>query len=139
MTEPEILFPRNFIFAACRGYLKMLQSILHGCAETIRPAGDAGEEALMPAFLEVADARVRYGNNEVLKGVNLSVRKGEFVALLGSSGCGKTTLLRAIAGFNMPSDGAIRVDGRDVTRLPPDKRGMALVFQSYALWPHMTV
>ena len=93
----------------------------------------------MPAFLEVADARVRYGNNEVLKGVNLSVRKGEFVALLGSSGCGKTTLLRAIAGFNMPSDGAIRVDGRDVTQLPPDKRGMALVFQSYALWPHMTV
>ncbi len=72
----------------------------------------------MPAFLEVADARVRYGNNEVLKGVNLSVKKGEFVALLGSSGCGKTTLLRAIAGFNMPSNGAIRVDGRDVTKLP---------------------
>lgn len=93
----------------------------------------------MPAFLEVADARVRYGNNEVLKGVNLSVKKGEFVALLGSSGCGKTTLLRAIAGFNMPSGGAIRVNGKDVTRLPPDKRGMALVFQSYALWPHMTV
>ncbi|MBB4092046.1 ABC transporter ATP-binding protein [Ochrobactrum pecoris] len=93
----------------------------------------------MPAFLEVADACVRYGSNEVLKGVNLSVKKGEFVALLGSSGCGKTTLLRAIAGFNMPSDGAIRVDGKDVTKLPPDKRGMALVFQSYALWPHMTV
>lgn len=93
----------------------------------------------MPAFLEVADARVRYGNNEVLKGVNLSVRKGEFVALLGSSGCGKTTLLRAIAGFNVPSGGAIRVDGKDVTKLPPDRRGMALVFQSYALWPHMTV
>lgn len=93
----------------------------------------------MPAFLEVADARVRYGNNEILKGVNLSVRQGEFVALLGSSGCGKTTLLRAIAGFNTPSEGAIRVNGMDVTRLPPDKRGMALVFQSYALWPHMTV
>ncbi|MBC2885477.1 ABC transporter ATP-binding protein [Ochrobactrum sp. CM-21-5] len=93
----------------------------------------------MPAFLEVADAHVRYGSNEVLKGVDLSVRKGEFVALLGSSGCGKTTLLRAIAGFNTPSSGAIKVDGKDVTRLPPDKRGMALVFQSYALWPHMTV
>ncbi|MBA8818448.1 Fe3+/spermidine/putrescine ABC transporter ATP-binding protein [Ochrobactrum sp. P6BS-III] len=93
----------------------------------------------MPAFLEVASARVRYGNNEVLKGVDLSVRKGEFVALLGSSGCGKTTLLRAIAGFNTPSSGAIKVNGADVTRLPPDKRGMALVFQSYALWPHMTV
>lgn len=93
----------------------------------------------MPAFLEVASARVRYGNNEVLKGVDLSVRKGEFVALLGSSGCGKTTLLRAIAGFNTPTSGAIKVNGADVTRLPPDKRGMALVFQSYALWPHMTV
>ena len=93
----------------------------------------------MPAFLEVADARVRYGNNEILKGVDLSVKKGEFVALLGSSGCGKTTLLRAIAGFNTPSEGAIRVGGKDVTRLPPDKRGMALAFQSYALWPHMTV
>jgi len=117
----------------------MLQSNLHGCAENIKSAGDPGEEPLMPAFLEVADARVRYGNNEVLKGVNLSVKKGEFVALLGSSGCGKTTLLRAIAGFNMPSGGAIRLNGKDVTTLPPDKRGMALVFQSYALWPHMTV
>lgn len=93
----------------------------------------------MSAFLEVADARVRYGQQEVLKGVNLAVKKGEFVALLGSSGCGKTTLLRSIAGFNIPTSGAIRVDGRDVTQLPPDKRGMALVFQSYALWPHMTV
>lgn len=117
----------------------MLQSRLHGCAEKIKPAVDPGEDTHMPAFLEVADARVRYGNNEILKGVDLSVKKGEFVALLGSSGCGKTTLLRAIAGFNTPSDGAIRVGGKDVTRLPPDKRGMALVFQSYALWPHMTV
>ena len=93
----------------------------------------------MTAFLEVANARVRYGSTEILKGIDLSVKKGEFVALLGSSGCGKTTLLRAIAGFNAPAQGAIRVDGRDVTRMPPDKRGMALVFQSYALWPHMTV
>jgi ABC-type Fe3+/spermidine/putrescine transport system ATPase subunit len=93
----------------------------------------------LSAFLEVVDARVLYEQNEVLKGVNLAVRKGEFVALLGSSGCGKTTLLRSIAGFNIPASGSIRVDGRDVTRLPPDKRGMALVFQSYALWPHMTV
>src|SRR5690606_30017128 len=63
----------------------------------------------------------------------------EFVALLGSSGCGKTTLLRTIAGFIMPRAGSIQVGGREVTKLPPDKRGMALVFQSYALWPHMTV
>ncbi|MGF6175335.1 ABC transporter ATP-binding protein [Ensifer sp. 4252] len=93
----------------------------------------------MGGFLEIAETRVRYGEVEVLKGINLSVAKGEFVALLGSSGCGKTTLLRTIAGFNAPTSGAIRVGGRDVTRQPPDKRGMALVFQSYALWPHMTV
>lgn len=93
----------------------------------------------MNAYLEIASTRVRYGEVEVLKGIDLSVGKGEFVALLGSSGCGKTTLLRTIAGFNTPTAGTIRVDGRDVTRQPPDKRGMALVFQSYALWPHMTV
>ena len=93
----------------------------------------------MGGYLEIASARVRYGDVEVLKGIDLAVAKGEFVALLGSSGCGKTTLLRAIAGFNPLAAGAIRIDGRDVTRLPPDKRGMALVFQSYALWPHMTV
>jgi putative spermidine/putrescine transport system ATP-binding protein len=90
-------------------------------------------------FLEVDGAAVAYGSVTVLESLSLTVNRGEFVALLGSSGCGKTTLLRAIAGFITPSAGAIRVGGRDVTRLPPDKRGMALVFQSYALWPHMTV
>ncbi len=90
-------------------------------------------------FLKIADLSVRYGQTEVLKGVSLSIAKGEFVALLGSSGCGKTTLLRAIAGFQQPSGGAVSIAGRDITRQPPDKRDMALVFQSYALWPHMTV
>lgn len=93
----------------------------------------------MSGYLDIAATRVRYGDVEVLQGIDLSVRKGEFVALLGSSGCGKTTLLRTIAGFNIPTQGTISIDGRDITRLPPDKRGMALVFQSYALWPHMTV
>jgi putative spermidine/putrescine transport system ATP-binding protein len=90
-------------------------------------------------FLRVENVAVGYGQTQVLKGLDLSIRQGEFVALLGSSGCGKTTLLRAIAGFVKPTAGVIRVDGRDVTALSPDKRGMALVFQSYALWPHMTV
>jgi ABC-type Fe3+/spermidine/putrescine transport system ATPase subunit len=61
------------------------------------------------------------------------------IALLGSSGCGKTTLLRSIAGFVIPDSGAIRVEGRDIAGLPPEKRGTAMMFQSYALWPHMTV
>ena len=90
-------------------------------------------------FLRVEEVVVGYGATPVLKGLDLAIAKGEFVALLGSSGCGKTTLLRAIAGFVKPSAGAITVDGTNVTHLPPDKRGMALVFQSYALWPHMTV
>lgn len=79
-----------------------------------------------------------YGSTLILKGVSLSVEPGEFVALLGSSGCGKTTLLRAISGFVDVRAGRIRVGERDITHLPPEKRDMAMVFQSYALWPHMT-
>jgi len=80
-----------------------------------------------------------YDGGAVLKEVTLSVDEGSLVALLGSSGCGKTTLLRTIAGFANPSSGSILVAGRNITQLPPDRRGMALVFQSYALWPHMKV
>jgi putative spermidine/putrescine transport system ATP-binding protein len=90
-------------------------------------------------FLQIKDLSVGYGATRVLDGLDLGVDRGEFVALLGSSGCGKTTLLRTIAGFARPSTGTVTVAGRDVTGLSPDRRGMALVFQSYALWPHMTV
>jgi len=82
---------------------------------------------------------VAYGGTRVLTDITLDVARGELVALLGSSGCGKTTLLRSIAGFVMPQTGRIRVAGRDITALPPEKRGTAMMFQSYALWPHMTV
>lgn len=75
----------------------------------------------------------------MLSDITLDVARGELVALLGSSGCGKTTLLRSIAGFVRPQAGSIRVDGRDITPLPPEKRGTAMMFQSYALWPHMSV
>jgi len=88
--------------------------------------------------LEVDRVEVRYGRTPVLKGLSLGVAPGEFIALLGASGCGKTTLLRAISGFVPVDAGAIRVEGRDITAAPPDKREMAMVFQSYALWPHMT-
>ena len=88
--------------------------------------------------LEVEKVSVSYGSVRVLEGLSLNIEPGEFVALLGSSGCGKTTLLRAISGFLKVETGAIRVAGRDITRLPPEKREMAMVFQSYALWPHMT-
>jgi ABC-type Fe3+/spermidine/putrescine transport system ATPase subunit len=89
--------------------------------------------------IEVQDLHVAYGSLPVLHGIDLSVTAGEFVAILGSSGCGKTTLLRTIAGFQKATRGAIRLFGRDVAMLPPEKRNIAMVFQSYALWPHMTV
>jgi ABC-type Fe3+/spermidine/putrescine transport system ATPase subunit len=82
---------------------------------------------------------VSSGGAAVLRDVTLDVARGELVALLGSSGCGKTTLLRSIAGFVTPDAGAIRVDGRDIVGLPPEKRDTAMMFQSYALWPHMSV
>ena len=90
------------------------------------------------AALEVTDLEVSYGDTQVLKRISLAVAAGEFVALLGPSGCGKTTLLRAISGFVRVGAGRISVGGRDITHEPPDRRDMAMVFQSYALWPHMT-
>jgi len=81
----------------------------------------------------------RYGLVEALRSVSLAFDPGRLTAILGPSGCGKTTLLRSIAGFVSVDGGAIRFDGVDVTALPPQQRGTAMVFQSYALWPHMTV
>jgi iron(III) transport system ATP-binding protein len=80
-----------------------------------------------------------YGRTEVLKDLNLHIEPGEFFALLGPSGSGKSTLLRLIAGFNQHSRGQLLVDGQDMTGVPPWQRNIGMVFQSYALWPHMTV
>jgi spermidine/putrescine transport system ATP-binding protein len=80
-----------------------------------------------------------FGDFKALKDVSLEIKKGEFFSLLGPSGCGKTTLLRLIAGFEDPDSGLVSIDGRDVTGLPPDKRRCNTVFQSYALFPHLTV
>jgi ABC-type Fe3+/spermidine/putrescine transport system ATPase subunit len=93
----------------------------------------------LPSYLSIEQLTVAYGDTRVLDRVSLDVARGEMIALLGSSGCGKTTLLRAIAGFVAPQSGAIRVDGRDIGTLPPERRGTAMMFQSYALWPHMSV
>ncbi|MGB5870474.1 MAG: ABC transporter ATP-binding protein [Albidovulum sp.] len=80
-----------------------------------------------------------FGEVEVIPGVDLTIEDGEFVVFVGPSGCGKSTLLRLIAGLEDTSGGTINIDGQDATALPPAKRGLAMVFQSYALYPHMTV
>lgn len=80
-----------------------------------------------------------FGRTAVLRSTSIEVHSGELLFLLGPSGCGKTTLLRIVAGFTAPDSGRVLQDGRDITALPPQKRHTAMVFQSYALWPHMTV
>ncbi len=91
------------------------------------------------AGLEITDLSKQLGGNTVVKGISLSARQGELVCLLGPSGCGKTTTLRMIGGFLKPDGGRIAIAGRDVTDLPPERRPTAMVFQNYALWPHMSV
>jgi len=90
-------------------------------------------------FLEFRGVSKRFGAVRAVDDVTLSVRKGEFFSLLGPSGCGKTTMLRLAAGFEEPDAGRVFLDGRDITGLPPDKRKVNTIFQSYALFPHMTV
>jgi ABC-type Fe3+/spermidine/putrescine transport system ATPase subunit len=89
--------------------------------------------------VQVEDVRKTYGKVEALKGVSLGFKSGRLTAILGPSGCGKTTLLRSIAGFIEVDAGRILFDGEEVTGLPPQRRGTAMVFQNYALWPHMTI
>jgi putative spermidine/putrescine transport system ATP-binding protein len=91
------------------------------------------------AFLELSGVQKRFGPTVAVHDFNLATERGEFVSFLGPSGCGKTTTLRMIAGFETPTDGSITLDGRDITRRPPNKRNVGMVFQSYALFPNMTV
>ncbi len=88
--------------------------------------------------VEIRGVRVAYGSVGALSGVSLEVQPGEFLSILGPSGCGKTTLLNVIAGFIAPQEGQVLIGGRDVTRLPPNERSLSMVFQNYALFPHMT-
>lgn len=91
------------------------------------------------SLIELKDISVAYGNNVVLKDLNLNVEKGELISLLGPSGCGKTTTLRLIAGFNTAKEGQFIFDNKDYTKIPVHKRNFGFVFQSYALFPHLTV
>ena len=93
----------------------------------------------MDRFLRIERLEKIFGKQQVLKDVNCSVNYGEFISILGPSGCGKTTLLRCIMGLEQPSGGRIYRDDTDITNLPPDQRGFSIVFQDYALFPHMTL
>ncbi|MER5183909.1 ABC transporter ATP-binding protein [Streptomyces sp. NPDC002896] len=93
----------------------------------------------MTVSLRLDDIHVTLGGNKILHGVSMDIKAGEFVTLLGPSGSGKSTTLNAVAGLAQPDSGAVLFDGEDVTRVPPHSRDIAVVFQSYALFPHMTV
>ena len=90
-------------------------------------------------LLAIDHVSKNFGRVTAVDGISLDIRENEFFALLGPSGCGKTTLLRMLAGFEMPSDGRILLDGKDIARTPPNKRPVNLMFQFYALFPHMSV
>jgi putative spermidine/putrescine transport system ATP-binding protein len=100
---------------------------------------DRPADASTGASVSVRALRHRFGSFEALKSVDLDIRGGELVALLGPSGCGKTTLLRCIAGLVQPSGGEILIDGQAITGIPVHRRRLGMVFQSYALFPHMNV
>jgi len=89
--------------------------------------------------LELRRVRKTFGRTVAVAGIDLAVQRAEFVGLLGPSGCGKTTTLRIVAGFERPDEGEVVIKGRNVTQLPAHRRDIGIVFQSYALFPHMTV
>ena len=91
------------------------------------------------AFLDLINVRKSFAQSTAVENFNLEVERGEFISFLGPSGCGKTTTLRMVAGFETPTSGTIRINGVDVTNTPPNRRHVGMVFQSYALFPNMTV
>src|SRR5438477_2414275 len=97
----------------------------------------SGESAATEPGVELKGLKKTFRSVTAVHSVDLAIRKGEFFALLGPSGCGKTTLLRMIAGFEYPDKGEIRIAGRDVAGIPPNERPVNMVFQHYALFPHL--
>ncbi|WP_280187507.1 ABC transporter ATP-binding protein [Delftia sp. PS-11] len=91
------------------------------------------------AYLELLDIHKNFGSAQVVRGVDLAIEQGEFIVFVGPSGCGKSTLLRLVAGLESISSGRLQLDGRDITHAPSAQRDLAMVFQSYALYPHMSV
>src|ERR1700679_186134 len=91
------------------------------------------------SMLDLTGVRKSFGATEVLHSIDLSLERGEMLVIVGASGCGKSTLLRMVAGLEAPSSGRIVLEGRDITAIDPSARDIAMVFQNYALYPHMSV
>ena len=115
--------------------LQWIESLGAACAAPFNPASESSPMS----FLQLNGVTKFYGDTCAVADMNLSVEKGEFVSLLGPSGCGKTTTLQMIAGFEPVTRGRIELDGRDITHAKANSRGLGIVFQTYALFPHMTV
>ena len=98
-----------------------------------------GTKTAVKPIISFRDISKRWGSTLAVDSVSLDIQPGEFFALLGPSGCGKTTLLRILAGLEVPSEGHVLIDGRDMSEIPPNKRAVNMVFQSYAVFPHMSV
>jgi len=111
---------------------------LEGVSLSIGNTGADGR-AIVPVDVNIDSISVAYGDTMPVRDLSLHVRRGEFLSLLGPSGCGKTTTLRAVAGFVMPAAGDIRIGGQSVIGVPPNRRNIGMVYQDYALFPHMTV
>jgi sn-glycerol 3-phosphate transport system ATP-binding protein/multiple sugar transport system ATP-binding protein len=120
-------------------------AITAAVAQTKSPAVDSpttherAQASASPIRCAVRGVRKSFGGNPILRGVDVTIPEGAFAVLVGPSGCGKSTLLRLVAGLEMPDEGRVEIAGRDVTRLPPRDRDIAMVFQSYALYPHLSV
>src|SRR6185312_4971068 len=130
-------------YPAKRAIIPPLHGRMYGAGRSCRhlpsPNTKSWEEVACMANVVIRDVRKAYGSTEVIHGVSIDIPDGEFVVLVGPSGCGKSTLLRMIAGLEQITGGHIAIGERVVNNLPPKERDIAMVFQNYALYPHMTV
>ena len=116
----------------------MTDDTAKAAGEAVSPKGEPQAAAAMP-LLRIEAVVKKFGFFRAVDGLSLDIQAGEFFALLGPSGCGKTTLLRMMAGFETPDEGRILLDGKDIARIPPHKRPVNMMFQNYALFPHLSV
>ena len=124
---------------ACRPFNLLCRLRLDTTPDRKMARNDSPKPVLSGAEVRLTAVSRHWGSATALNSISLHVRAGSFAVLLGPSGCGKTTCLRIVAGLETASEGRVEIGGRDVTRLPPAARGVAMVFQSYALFPHLTV